>query len=63
MKPVSVEAQAKHIVDYLIDRMYILVEGDDTDSAQAIYKEIKDWIAIDGKTKNDYAEVLSVEIP
>ena len=62
MKPVSVESQAKQIVDYLIDRMHLLVELEDTDCAQAIYKEIKDWITTEGKSKNDYAEVLSVEI-
>lgn len=62
MKPVSVEAQAKQIVDYLIDKMYLLVEQQDTDSAKAIYSEIKDWIATEGAEEIDYAEVLSVEI-
>lgn len=61
MKPVSVEAQAKNIVDYLIDRMYLLVEQEDTETAQAIYREIKDWITTKGNVENNYAELLSVE--
>ena len=62
MKPVSVEAQAKQILDYLIDRMYLLVEQEDTDSAQAIYREIKDWIATESSKEIDYTEVLSIQI-
>jgi hypothetical protein len=62
MKPVSIEQQAQHIVDSLVDRMYILLEKEDIKSAQAIYREIKDWIATYGNVENDYAEVLSVEI-
>jgi hypothetical protein len=42
--------------------MHLLVEQEDTNSAQAIYKEIKDWITTKGNAENDYAEVLSVEI-
>lgn len=62
MKPISVEEQAQHIVDYLVDRMYSLVDMGDTESAKSIYCEIQDWIAKDENTGKDYSEVLSIEL-
>lgn len=62
MKPVSVEAQAKQILDYLIDRMYALIEMGDTEGAKSIYCEIQDWIADEENKDKDFAEVLSIEI-
>ena len=62
MKPISVEEQAQHIVDFLIDRMYALVEMGDTESAKSIYFEIQDWIAEEENKDKDFAEVLTIEI-
>ena len=62
MKAVSVEEQAQHIVDFLVDRMYYLVEMGGTESVKSIYCEIQEWIAEQENAYRNYSEVLSIEI-
>ena len=57
VKPPSIQNQAQHIVDGMIDRMYFLVEQGRTDCATSLHKEIEEWL-IAGKHK---IEVLSIE--
>jgi len=57
VKPPSIQNQAQHIVDEMIDRMYFLVEDGRTDCAASLYKEIQEWL-IASKHK---VEVLSIE--
>ena len=59
VKPPSIQNQAQHIVDTLIDRMYFLVEQGRTDCAVAIHKEIEEWTSLES---NQDIDVLSIEI-
>jgi hypothetical protein len=57
VKPPSIQNQAQHIVDGMIDRMYFLVEQGRTDCVASLHKEIEEWV-IASKHKID---VLSIE--
>jgi hypothetical protein len=57
VKPPSIQNQAQHIVDGMIDRMYFLVEQGRTDCAASLHKEIEEWL-ISSKHK---IEVLSIQ--
>jgi hypothetical protein len=59
VKPSSIQNQAQHIVDTLMDRMYFLVEQGRTDCAVALHKEIKEWTSLES---NQDIEVFSIEI-
>ena len=60
VKPPSIQNQAQHIVDGMIDRMYFLVEDGRTECAVALHKEIEEWISTDKNGKD--IDVLSIEI-
>jgi hypothetical protein len=57
VKTPSIQNQAQHIVDGMIDRMYFLVEQGRTDCAASLHKEIEEWLIL-SKHK---IEVLSIE--
>ena len=59
VKPPSIQNQAQHIVDAMIDRMYFLVEQGRTDYAVALHKEIEEWTSLES---NQDIDVLSIEI-
>lgn len=59
VKPPSIQNQAQHIVDGLIDRMYLLVEQGRTDCAVALHKEIEEWTSSEN---NQDIDVLSIKI-
>jgi len=58
VKPPSIQNQAHHIVDGMIDRMYFLVEDGRTECAVALHKEIEEWISTDKNEKD--IDVLSI---
>ena len=60
VKHPSIQNQAHHIVDGMIDRMYFLVEDGRTECAVALHKEIEEWISTDKNGKD--IDVLSIEI-
>lgn len=59
MKHTSIQNQAQHIVDGMIDRMYFLVEQGRTNCAVALHKEIEEWTSLE---YNQDIDVLSFEI-